>query len=370
VVALPPRFVQPARVNLRWLSNDDGAAETGAAPSSTPICGWLILDSLDRSLLFHDAAGRTLGVISGGSDAGLWQAGWQAAPSDDAAMRVWHIEDPHLRRLAEWLVDRSSSAEWEGILERIETALESIAPEAAAHHEHLAVLMGRPLAVVRAGLSLSLAGPPAIHQGEDALFGDVQTDARRTDGFENVRIPVRLGAHERANDGLVAYWRETPDGLCGEAQWPQSDDVDPILVAASSLTTPVTLTMLVDPLAEVHATSGILPPKAITIPEGMYAAELKRLEVTFRSLGPILTRAGRLDLPLPVKAGYEWSWIERDDRGWSTVARDVGTSEDDGPFSGPIVARDGWMRLTSVAPPEPPSDSSSETAPADSNQRS
>jgi hypothetical protein len=87
----------------------------------------------------------------------------------------------------------------------------------------------------------------------------------------------------------------------------------------------------------------------------MYAAELKRLEVSFRSLGPILTRMGRLDLPLPIEPGYAWSWIERDDRGWSSVAGDVGASEDDGAFSGPILAREGWMRLTKVEPPEPAS---------------
>jgi len=370
VAVLPPRFVQPARVNLRWLPHAEGKAEAGAAPASTPICGWLILDTLDQSLLVQDVAGRALGVISSGSKTGPWRAGWQAAPGDDAATRVWHIADPHLRRLATWFVDQSGSTGWEHILESIDSALKNIAPEAAAHHEDLAVLMGRPLAVVRAGLSVSLAGPPAVNQAEDAFFADLQARARRTDGFEHIQIPVRLGGHERANDGLVAYWRETPDGLGKEAQWPQSYDVDPIFVEPSSHLTPITLTMLVDPLAEVHATSGILPTKAITIPSGMYAAELKRLEVSFRSLGPILTRAGRLDLALPDEPGYAWSWIERDDRGWSAVAYDVGASEDDGAFSGPIVARDGWMRLTKREPPEPRSTNPTDTGSTDATSRS
>ncbi|MGK7865490.1 hypothetical protein [Falsiroseomonas sp. E2-1-a4] len=367
-VVLPPRFVQLARVNLRWFP------AAGPAPAAGPICGWLILDNLDRSLLVHDAAGRALGVISGGSSAGQsqggWEAGWQAAPGNDPGMKVWNIEDPHLRRLATWFVQHAGSPDgWARILKKIEKALDNIDPEAATHHEDLAVLMGRPLAVVRAGLSLGLAGPPAIHQGEGALFMDIQSGARQTDRFEDVTIPVRLGAHERANDGLVAYWRETPKGLRDEAQWPQSDDIDPIFVAPSSALDPVTLTMLVDPLAEVHATSGILPTKAITIPPGMYAAQLKRLEVSFRSLGPILTRVGRLDLPLPIEPGYAWSWIERDDRGWSAVAGDVGAAEDDGAFSGPIVAREGWMRLTKVEPPEPVSSDVADTGSTDVTPR-
>ena len=359
-LVLPPRFVQPARVNLRWLSTENRVAESGTAPASTPICGWLILDRLDRSLLVYDAHGRALGVVSSGSGSGPWQAGWQMAPGNEAAMQVWNIEDPHLRQLAEWLVGRSRARALEDVLDKIETALDSIDPQASAHHEDLAVLMVRPLAVVRAQLSVSLAGPPAIHQGAAALFTDVGTNTRRTDKFENVDIPIRLGAHQRANDGLVACWLESRGRLGAEAHWPQVAEVAPILVAPSSDRDPRTLTMLVDPLAAVHATSGMLPTKAITIPASMYADQLKRIEVSFRSLGPILTRTGRLDLPLPSEPGYAWSWIERDDRGWTSVADDIGASEDDGAFSGPVLAREGWLRLAKVDPadsaPQPSQD--------------
>lgn len=360
---LPPRFVQPARINLRWLSTTDGTAESNAAPASTPICGWLIIDHLDGGLLVYDAQGRALGVVSCDSEDGPWRAGWQAAPGNDASTQVRHIDDPHLRRVIEWLVRKSSGAQrWkQDVMDRIDAALEQIAPEAAAQCEDLAVLVGRPLAIVRAHLSVSLAGPPAIHHGDHALFVDMVTKSRRTEGFEDVLVPVRLGAHARANDGLVAYWRHRGDQLEAEAQWPQLDTVDPIEVAPSERATPQVLTMLVDPLAEVHATSGMLPTKAITIPASMYAAQLKRIELTFRSLGPILTRTGRLDLPLPIEPGYAWSWLEREDRGWSTVAGDVGATEDDGAFSGPILAREGWLRLARAAvpengPPPPPVD--------------
>jgi hypothetical protein len=358
-IVLPPRFVQPARLNLRWFSAKDDKTETSAAPTSTPICGWLVLDNLDRSLLVYDAGGRALGVISSGKSetdvlnsekrTGLWQAGWQAAPGEDSAATVWNIDDANLRRLAQWLIAQATTGDWEGLLNRVETALENIDPEGFAHHEDLAVLMGRPLAVVRAQLSVGLCGPPAIHQGQDALLVDMKGSARRTDAFEGVEIPIRLGEHQRANDGLVAYWRETDAGLGETAFWPQDDQGVTLRLAPASK--PLTLTMLVDPLAEVHATTGVLPTKSITIPASMYAAALKGIEVTFRSQGPILTRMGRLDLPLPVEAGYAWSWIERDDRGWTSVASDVGATEDDGAFSGPIVAREGWLKLTKANHP-------------------
>lgn len=351
VIELPPRFVQPARLNLRWLSTVDGTTETSVAPTSTPICGWVVLDNFDASLLIYDASGRALGVISNGG--GLWQAGWQMAPGEGSVERVWNIQDADLQRVATWLVGKAGKpAEWDPLLKGIETALENIDPEGFAHHEDLAVLMGRPLAVVRAHLGVALCGPPAIHQGPDALLVDMKAESRRTDQFEGVEIPIRLGADDRANDGLVAYWRETKAGL-GEAVLRQQYQTGlPIRLAPSS--EGQTLTMLVDPLAEVHATTGVLPTKSITIPASMYADALKRIEVTFRSLGPILTRVGRLDLPLPVEPGFAWSWIERDDRGWTSVASDVGATEDDGAFSGEIVAREGWLKLTKVDPTQAP----------------
>jgi hypothetical protein len=368
---LPPRFVQPARLNLRWLSTTDGTAETGAAPASTPICGWVIVDQLNQSLLIHDAHGQALGMISSGSEDGLWQAGWQAAPGNDASSKVWNIDDPHLRSVAEWFVHNSGAKAWADILEKIDTALEHIAPESATQCEELAVLMGRPLAVVRAHLSVSLAGPPAIHQGEHALFTDLGGTGRQTDRFEDVQVPVRLGAHERANDGLVVYWRETRGKLGSQASWPQSQAVASILLAPSSRADPQILTMLIDPLAEIHATSGVLPTKSITIPSSMYAAELKRIELSLRSLGPILTRMGRLDLPLPVEPGCAWWWIERNDRGWSAVAGDVGASEDDGAFSGPILAREGWLRLAKAPAPASTASPARDpgAAPTDANRR-
>lgn len=369
---LPPRFVQPARVNLRWLSTTPAGTETGDTPAATPICGWVIVDNLDGSVLVYDANGRPLGVISDGSEAGLWQAGWQAAPGNDAATQVWHIDNPHLRQVAQWLVDKSKGPDWEATVARIDTALDNIDPEGGAHHEDLAVLMHRPLAVVRAQLSVSLAGRPSIHQGEHALFTDVRTHARRTDRFEDVLVPVRLGAHERANDGLVAYWQETANHRLGADHWPQSEKVAPILIAPASHRDPHVLTMLVDPLAEVHATSGVLPTKSITIPASMYAAQLKRMELTFRSLGPILTNMGRLDLPLPVEPGFVWSWLERDDRGWSSVDGDVGTRQDDGAFSGPVLAREGWLRLSKANLPQggAPHSSSADAGFRDTDARS
>jgi hypothetical protein len=82
---------------------------------------------------------------------------------------------------------------------------------------------------------------------------------------------------------------------------------------------PQVLSLLIDQRGSVHATSGIVPVKAINIPPDQYAAALQAIEITFLST-PIITDAGKIHLPLPEEAGYQWSWLQ-DKRGeWSEVS--------------------------------------------------
>ena len=43
---LPPRLMQPARINFRWLSADSGSQELNSHPESTPVYGWLLANHL------------------------------------------------------------------------------------------------------------------------------------------------------------------------------------------------------------------------------------------------------------------------------------------------------------------------------------
>lgn len=47
-------------------------------------------------------------------------------------------------------------------------------PESFSQHEALALLMGRPLALVRADVRLQLQAPPAIHVSERNVQSDVE----------------------------------------------------------------------------------------------------------------------------------------------------------------------------------------------------
>ena len=360
-----PRLTQPARLNFRWLSarltrsDECTPLEMSTHPATSPICGWLMPNFLDSSLSVHDSDGDSLGVIN-------VRGQWDMAPGE-FSRSVDQIVNPHLRSVVLKLLEEAKSSENPGgflnafLSGRLSKALENIEPAGQAHHESNALLVGRPLAVVRASLDLQLKGLPANCQDWNVFRKEIETldaglsgnanGARDTCGFTKVEFPVRLGEYQRLHDGLVGFWKESATGRPGKADCFEGgfylNDSDS---AASGLKLsvdgpPITLTMLVDPRGAVHATCGIQPVKSIQIPAAMYVEGLRGIEVTFLST-PVLTRVGAIELPLPDESEYRWTWLEGSDHGWSEYA--TGPSPGlDAKFA-PLEIREGWLKLNIV----------------------
>ena len=428
LISLPPRLVQPARLNFRWLSADRGDSshadepEMNEHPADTPVCGWLIPNNLDDSLMVYDNAGRLLGSINELSQ-------WTPAPGA-LPITVAEIENFHLKMLVTHLLDQGQD-HFQDFLTAVEVALESIDPETFAQHEALALLMGRPMAVVRGMLNLELRGLPAINQDWNVfrldLKRDLQSEAvpgsgpasRETDKFTKVLFPIRLGDGRQLNDGLVGYWKEdwSADGktynyennrfyvhACdtarvlktdltaltipaaqkteiaallqnsggvvkrhsllsrfadGDALWRLLSDkgvieelvrnpliryaaAEPELFQAID-SPPQKLTMLLDPRGAAHASSGVLPTKAIRIPPDQYAEALRNLEITFLST-PVVTTQGKINLPLPAEPGYAWSWLAKSGGEWATS--EIGPVNLQANWSGQQEIREGWLKLS------------------------
>jgi hypothetical protein len=332
LVALPPRLVQPARLNFRWLP---GAGDDGA---SSVVCGWIVHNRFDRSLAVHAASGAPLGAIA------LDEARWRPAPGSLFPSTVDEIDDAHLRSLVAWLV----RADRDAMATQIEGSLEWIEPEDFAPHPIAAFLVGRPLAVVRATLGLELRGLPAVDQGWPAFEHAMAADdafTRDSDGFTRVPFAVRLGDPGQLNDGLVALWLETPADGAGVTlhELPHVRGSEPQLRLAIA-DPAVQLTMLVDPRCVVHAAADILPAKSIGLPQDQVLHALSRLQSSLR-IGPVLMPEAHVRLPLPAETGFEWTWVERSEGVWRTagaIERPLAGAS----WEAPQALRDGWIRRT------------------------
>lgn len=356
---LPPRLTQPAQTVFRWLSAADDGEELTIRPDASPICGWVMPNVLDGSLMVYDATGNLLGSINAAAD-------WEPAPAAQPPIDAGQIPNLHLRRVVNKLIVNAltSSDEAETLaaylgdfLSALDSSMARMEPENFAQHESMAVLMGRPLAVVRARAGIQMMGEVQINQSFAAYLSTVYEarecgqppsvspfNAPLTNHYETVRIPLRVG-EPLSSDGLVGYWREGEDGTLGDVffapkampsmlspdvVWVGFDNADESVTSAvnrqmsiavvsdvnqptnlldvSPLDEPHLLTLLIDPRGMIHVSSGLLPVKAVGIPSEQYAPALKRLSANFL-IAPVLTSAAQPTLPLSTQAGAAWSWI-------------------------------------------------------------
>ena len=333
-VRLAPRLVQPARINFRWLAAESDEQEMNDHPATTPICGWLLTNNLDNRLMIYDNRGKALGSLVM-KDTDPSQPTWEPAPGGgpDALIKIDDIRNPHLKKMVA-NVQMYEADFFTDFITAVDSALENIEPENFAQHQDIALLMGSPIAVVRASLNLELKGLPALQQGWNEFRQDLERDTRDDNAFSEVMFPIRIGEYRQFNDGTVGYWKEKEGGYEGDVFYaPQSNDevkikdshlkthkTDPMTFSQSVKSEPQILTLLLDPRGLVHATSGILPAKAIRIPPDQYGDALQAIEITFLST-PILTDVGKIHLPLPAEAGYQWSWLQRSRPGeWAELS--------------------------------------------------
>ncbi|ATB44688.1 hypothetical protein [Corallococcus macrosporus] len=393
-VRLEPRLAQPARLAFRWLSatpvdgRDD--LEMNSHPATSPLCGWVLPNNLDSSLMVYDASGTLLGLVDE-------EGRWESAPGSEYPLDVGSLPNPHLQQLVSHLT-RGAGAEGRdfirAFLDTLNDAIERSDPEDFSQHQALALLIGRPLALVRASVGLELQGLPERdkswstfaatvaelahneRQGIEAVTPITDSPDRWTQAFDQVAFPVRIGEYGQYNDGVAGYWRELEGGGYESATFyaPQSDlegfsgkDAasrrivtardTPVNLELSPRSGPRTLVMLVDPRGKTHATSGIFPTKALSIPPDQYAAALQAISVTFLSAPLVTPRAEydnshappQLRIPLPQEAGYAWSWLSRREGAWSETTG-FAPVEASARLSGAQVLCEGWLKLTPTKP--------------------
>lgn len=375
---LPPRLVQPSRLLFRWLSAA-GAPESTATPSTSPILGWVIPNYLDHALALYGAAGAPLGSLGLSADGRsvLWSAAPGGAfPIGTPLDVVMADADPDLAAFASALLE-GGAAYFAPFFTAVRDALAFSLPERFREEVGTAVLVGQPLALARASLTLSLAGPAATDESWTAfaasvLGGDDGGDGLAWDaGVTGLRVPVKLGAPERLGDTLIGFWT-APGGPTDWATFyaPASSawdgpvgppSIDTLTLTPAPGSAPqATVTMLLDPRGLVHATTGILPVEALAVPPAQYASAMRTLAVAFAA-GPVLSGS---NLPAPeggasppmslVRPGVSsgvWTWVTVADGAWaSTELVDAPSAAGTLSYS-PQRVSDGWMVLTGPGAP-------------------
>jgi hypothetical protein len=360
---LPPRLLVPSRAMFRFVD----AASTGERPAQatidevtpaamiSPVAGFLLPDHIDESLEAFDPAGTPLGqlfheAIGGG-------VVWEIAPGRDgpvdagpgyglsatAASMGWFAAglvaaDLRFRRGGPQPPGGESALS--ALLRAIDTTLWSYDPFAVLGTEHVAGLVGRPLAVVRARLWLEIKDDVAgLAYPDDGARAARQAayDALAVNGF-----PVRVGELTRADDGLMAFFvgddftrvrvvdkvvlelaREAGrhKGYLGPLRDhnqdlpPERPIAHPYVVADDELRlypgATITLTLLMHPAGAVNLTTGIVPRKALQLARDWVGPGLSAMSPYVRS-GPVLLDPDKVRLPRVAALAPGQVWTRRD----------------------------------------------------------
>jgi hypothetical protein len=377
IAALPPRLTSPSRLWFRYLQAGDDTRDADA--TTGPVCGFVLPNHLDGALEFFDEAGANLGEVRPDAQAGIV---WDEAPGTPTMVGTdpsRAIPNPKLSGIAQALIQWGLSDAMvvggredalSALLRTVDSTLWSVDPFGHTGDEHLSLLVGHPVAVMRARVRLEVAEPVT------------------PDRINVARFPLRLGALTHWQDGLLGYFvnddytrlycaaaaaagfaREVGPNrgflqqinLVPDYYQQFSNDLGAGVTEGSS---PVNhpyvdtsgvvwiapnrdyfLTMLVEPQCVVHATTGLLPRKEIGMRREWVAAALAQISPTFR-FGPLLVDPKRIRMPVASEIKGTWSWDHRSDA--STWAEDPVINSTADPILPPDPAEgtEGWLRLT------------------------
>lgn len=363
-IVLEPRLAQPARLNVQWHRE---------AEHESPVCGWILPNFLDNGLMIYDATGNALAALQA-VDTESWQPGaggeaervasfhWVDIPWSDRFQFGLDPEtlvdplgrdaNPHLCGLLKGILSLKHG-EGRQLLDTMSKAVSAGGGSAAAQNPDLALLIGRPLALVRASISLELDGLPSCAQGWDI------PDGGETGGIESVKFPIRLGDRRKwhdvwlGDDGLVGFFlggnyrqfyaayglgTEHDNGLRSYIQYQKEAQI--------SIDEPLEVTLLMDPSRGCCATTGILPRTMLNLPHSDLAERLENKQVVFFT-GPVVSPGGEaaIRMPQPSDIYGQWSWTHHPEvEVWDEGP--VGDPQEEAePFAQSLRIAEGWLKL-------------------------
>ncbi|CAM1359151.1 conserved hypothetical protein [Tenacibaculum litopenaei] len=318
-VQLYPRLSHPARLWFRWISASDLAVESNQTANSSPVFGWVVANNLDFSLEFYTASGEQFGIINA-------DVLWEAFPGKaEINLREAGKNADNQQVLLLDFINRIltfSKAEFQAFITNIDESLEHIHPADFSMHFERALIQGRPMALTKAQVAIEVKGAIPENQSWEAYRDQLNAANDQVHPHEHVNFPIRIGEHHRLDDGTIGYWLDDNDQYDrNTANLPYITNPDDSTSFSLNMKNgQQNLTLLIDPRAKIHATSGILPVKNIALLPVHFKNALSKIQVSSRVM-PILSSKSHLEFPLPSDPELTLNWIENQGDQWRTISQ-------------------------------------------------
>ena len=368
-LVLRPRIPKPSRLDFKLLAHDSDDMPSNTAsksistnhPARSPVCGYLLPDHIEWAMEVFNHEGQANGQLRVANRDWTLQGiqkgklAWDPAPGQNSPAGVLpETQNVHMDRLLHSLMEIGMTDELEkdipesgegalsAMLRAIDTTYWHSDPFGKGGANHPSFFMGRPVAVVRAKIRLQVEG------GENGMSEDLK----------KYPFQVRLGSVTKSIDGLLGYF--VNDDYSRFMSVFPLENGSPVVPSAGSIDhdyltfdntidllpeQDVYLTLLMNPQASLHVTSGILPQKEITLLRDHWEDALSQIAPTFK-VGPVLVDPNSVRMPIDdAKPNLIWKWVHRETPSEWKESEIKDSDSLAGLPAGKMTAYEGWIKL-------------------------
>lgn len=311
-IPLPPRIVQPSRLQFNWLNSQDEIIYQDTGKLNNPILGWLVPNYLDKSILLYDGDGNEIAILQITSDI-----------TKDKGLHLSKIPFPgennipdlsnniHLEQFLD-AINKASIAS--GIMDLANKVNLNLAGTNAMQNNTTALLCGQPIAIARCSVGLESLGLPAYNQRWD------ESGKENSGGIESVKFPLFIGDFTLEKDGLLGcFMDDNYTGFYTTMNAPEFNFSESEAFFRKNSPRKLSLnqealkmTLLIDPSAGVHLSTGILPTKFVELFGHNSSEQLSSLNTSFM-VAPFIAEKVEPDIPIPTSINANWKWTHKSD---------------------------------------------------------
>lgn len=303
---LTPSFSDFTRLNAGFVSAEDDEIWTSEAPETSPVCGIVVPEILNRRLLAFTADGTYKGMIKTVYRGRLPGARWVSAPGGNKSFEKVDFGNDSFRNfLKELLEGKNAFYEFNALMDVFLNRKRGTEQ----------ILWGRPLALMRMQVSFEFDGFPQFQK----KYEDFKK--YESGGIRNAKFRLGFGDMERISDGLFGCFDDSDfSGLYpafGADNPLESEDYIRYSrsIFISNSDNGRYFTLLAEPDSPVSIQTGLLPVKTVRL-EAVHTKIMGKLPLS-AEISPLLSPKQEAAMPaLPQDAGkvpYRWYYAEKEE---------------------------------------------------------
>ncbi len=301
-----PRLPGGNRLDFAFVTAEDDRRLAEPAPDTTPVCGFLMPELLNRRMALYSEAGEYYGSIKTVYRSGKPCAAWISPPGQSQVpFEDVKFTNRNMKEMAKYFLDDSGKDghAFTDFFALVQEHLDAAIPSGMQMGTELSYIWGRPLAVVQSRVSFKHKGGfPCSWKIED--YGKYKTLA-----VEKIALPVMVGDRERADSGIVGYYVEKDFTTLYPAYHSEGFSSDYIRFG-ENVKLPLggsekTLTLLMEVGGKLYFQTGILPIFCCTL-DAIHTRAAGKIKLCFEADSVVCTPHEPI-IPVPkTESGEGW----------------------------------------------------------------